>query len=271
MYPILFENEFVLIPAWHSFYLLAAVSAFFMLQSALKIAPAGYRKHSPNLFFVIYFSGYFGARIFSLTVEQGLTPWQSEFWQGLSRLGSMTLYGGVMAGLVASLVFCKVKKLKFVPYLDALAFAAMVAIAIGRIGCFLNGDDYGIPIPNQSEPPPWWAVAFPNHPEHVYRYPTQVIETIVCFILVLIARPWLGRLKPGVLGCILAILYMVHRFFLEFFRGDDRGELISQVLSPAQIISLLGLVLFAAIFMRIVWDGERLVLRRFSEEECKKS
>ncbi len=188
MYPILYENSWLLIPAWHTFYVLGAFLGYWVFLTGLSFAPLENRRQASKLFLLIYFSGYFGARIFALLVEEDYRPWQTDFWFELSKLGAMTLYGGVISGLIATLLYCKKKRLSIAAYFDPLVIAALVAIAIGRIGCFLNGDDYGIAIPNQSDPAPWWAVAFPNHIEHVYRYPTQLMETAICLMFALEKR-----------------------------------------------------------------------------------
>lgn len=245
MYPIFFEYSQFPLPAWHLFYALAALSGYLIFQYLIKTVHPELQKHTRKIFLTIYFSGYFGARAFSLALEQSYYPWNGDFWHGMMRMGSMTLYGGILCGGLAATLLLAAQKVPLAPIWDALVPAGLVAIGMGRIGCFLNGDDYGIALLDQTLPAPWWAVSFPNHAEIIYRVPVQLLETIGCWalaawgILGCTTKTW--RASPGRMGIFFAMGYGVLRFGLEFWRGDDRGVLLSPVLSPAQWISLLAI------------------------------
>ena len=72
----------------------------------------------------------------------------------LSR-GGMSWFGGFAGGVLAGVAVMRWKRLPVVAVLAAATPALAIGHAIGRIGCFLVGDDYGRP----SHLP--WAVAFP--------------------------------------------------------------------------------------------------------------
>jgi phosphatidylglycerol---prolipoprotein diacylglyceryl transferase len=72
----------------------------------------------------------------------------------LSR-GGMSWFGGFAGGVLAGLVVMHRRRLPIVPVLATATPALAFGHLIGRIGCFLVGDDYGRP----SDLP--WAVAFP--------------------------------------------------------------------------------------------------------------
>jgi phosphatidylglycerol:prolipoprotein diacylglycerol transferase len=61
-------------------------------------------------------------------------------WQG-----GLELLGGVLLAILVILLYMRYHKLPIRKYLDILAIALMLALAIGRIGCFLNGCCYGKP------------------------------------------------------------------------------------------------------------------------------
>ena len=104
---------------------------------------------------------------------------------------------------------------------------------IGRIGCFLSGCCYGI------ETDAWYGIQFPGMSHKVI--PTQLFEMIFLLILALI----LGIMAFKQIGHFQMIIYMISygifRFVIEFFRGDERGQL-DVGLSPSQYICILMVV-----------------------------
>ena len=85
-------------------------------------------------------AGLWGAHVLSLLVHG---------WQGgpLALLqfvqGGKSLFGGLLLGGLAAGLYFHVRKLPILAYSDAAMPAVALGYAIGRIGCFLNGDDYG--------------------------------------------------------------------------------------------------------------------------------
>ena len=54
------------------------------------------------------------------------------------------VYGGIIGGVLASFLYCKIKKVDFVAYLDLVLPAVAFAQGCGRIGCFFAGCCYGL-------------------------------------------------------------------------------------------------------------------------------
>ncbi len=69
--------------------------------------------------------------------------------------GGLELLGGVIVAVTVILIYMLYHKLPIRHYLDILAIGLMLALAFGRIGCFLNGCCFGKP----TDLP--WAVSFP--------------------------------------------------------------------------------------------------------------
>jgi phosphatidylglycerol:prolipoprotein diacylglycerol transferase len=69
--------------------------------------------------------------------------------------GGLELLGGVLLAIVVIVFYSRHHKLPIRRYLDILAIGLMLALAFGRIGCFLNGCCFGRPtnLP--------WAIRFP--------------------------------------------------------------------------------------------------------------
>jgi phosphatidylglycerol---prolipoprotein diacylglyceryl transferase len=151
-------------------------------------------------------------------------------------------YGGFLGALVASAIFfARHRGLPFWPAADLCAPAIALGQAIGRVGCFMAGDDYGRPT---SLP---WAVTFTDPdaasiggaPLGVPLHPVQLYESAVCLVL-FAALVWFARRKRVDGEVILAytLFYAVARFVLEFFRGDaDRGFVLGGLLSTSQLIA----------------------------------
>jgi phosphatidylglycerol:prolipoprotein diacylglycerol transferase len=248
MLPILFNSPYIIIPAWHTFYMLGAIAAFFTMK---RLA----RAHCPNLqhqfisqlFTIAYISGYFGARIFSIFVDEGNLTTAWDRLAALGRFGPMTFYGGFIGAIVMGSIFVLAKRKPLSDLLDISVPAGMIGLGIGRIGCFLNGDDFGLPVPTElSANPPWWSVTFPNLEDGVARYPVQLMETALVFLLAFIIMKNYasirGRFGPGSVGISTIIGYGIIRFGLEYLRGDERGWVVEDVLSPSQLVSIVLVV-----------------------------
>ncbi len=121
--------------------------------------------------------------------------------------------------------------------LAAAAPALALAHAIGRIGCFLVGDDYGTP----STLP--WAVAFPEGlpPTLVPVHPTQLYETAALLPIAWVLYRWRqqGRSDRFVLGAYLASAGVV-RFVIEFLRVRE------SLVGPFAIAHVLSFVVICA-------------------------
>jgi phosphatidylglycerol:prolipoprotein diacylglycerol transferase len=141
----------------------------------------------------------------------------------LSR-GGMSWFGGFAGGIGAGIWMLRWRAVPILAALAAATPALTVGHALGRIGCFLVGDDYGGP----SGLP--WAVAFPNGlpPTTVPVHPTQIYEALALVPLTRWLLRWrrAGRSPARVLGLYLAGAGAA-RFTIEFLRVNARviGEL----------------------------------------------
>ena len=248
MQPILLEWRGLFLPAWHLFYALGALGAY-LLMTGLR------RRYFQNiitegqlagLFLTCYFSGYFGARLLSIVIEEQ----QSTFVDiviSLGRLGAMTFYGGAIGAVVGGLIYSSLRRIAWSDVFDVTIPAGLLALAIGRIGCFLNGDDFGLPVPlHPGEEPPWYAIVFPALEDGVARYPVQLVSTgfvgLLSFLLVLNFRRLRTLVGPGLVGLLGVVFYANFRFFIEFWRGDFRGHPFGNWLSTSQVISVATLL-----------------------------
>ena len=59
--------------------------------------------------------------------------------------GGLAIYGGVIAAALTLLVFCKVRKIKFLAFADLGVFGLLIGQSVGRWGNFVNIECYGGP------------------------------------------------------------------------------------------------------------------------------
>lgn len=243
MYPILWQSEAFTISSWHVFYVLGALAAWWTLHIMRPYtAPELPARELDRFFVLIYIASYLGARLLSIIVEDEYKDPAFRGIAALFQLGSMTLYGGIIAGALTLLVLGLWRKIRFLHLADLFAAPLLLGIFFGRIGCFLNGDDFGKAVTDQQHPPPW-AVQFPNLGDQVYRYPVQIWESLLCGILALVLFTFAKRPREsGRLADIAVVGYCFGRLVLETFRGDDRGTFFFTSLSTSQGISLIGLL-----------------------------
>ena len=155
----------------------------------------------------------------------------------LNFTNGFVIYGSLIVGILFALIYCRVKKIDFLPYLDIVVAGVAAAQGFGRIGCFLAGCCYGKPTDAA------FGVVFPATglaPAGVRLIPTQLISSagdfLIALILVLVHR----RQKwTGVTTAVYMMLYAAGRFVIEFFRGDPRGNV-----GPLSTSQFIGIFIF---------------------------
>lgn len=174
--------------------------------------------------------GMAGAKLLWTVEHLGEEPFSDLL---LSR-GGMSWFGGFAGGILAGLWVMHRRRLPKIAVLSAATPALAVGHAIGRIGCFLVGDDYGRPtnVP--------WAVAFPQGlpPTSVPVHPTQLYEALALVPLAWLLIRWRREGRPDifVLGAYLVSAGTI-RFLIEFLRVNVR---VLGPLSVAHLASLLA-------------------------------
>lgn len=193
-------------------------------------------------------AGWVGAKLLYVLVE-----WREFVRHPLSVLGSSgwVVYGGISAGVLAAILYCRRKKLRFLSYFDLAAPCISLAQGFGRIGCFLAGCCYG------KQTSSFWGVVFPENslaPSGVPLLPTQLFSSAGNFLLMfLLLLHYKHRKRVGDTGFLYMLLYGVGRFFIEFLRADERGNV--GILSTSQFISLF---IVAAAVLLLWWKGRPL-------------
>ena len=182
--------------------------------------------------------GLVGAKLLWTAEHFGEEPLASL---ALSR-GGMSWFGGLLGGIGTGLFVLRRQRAPILAVLAAATPALAIGHAIGRVGCFMVGDDYGY----ESDLP--WAVAFPRGlpPTDTPVHPTQLYEVVallpLAWLLIRLRRRGAG--DAVVLGTYL-VSAGVLRFLIEFVRINRH------VLGPFTVAHLvsLGLVLAGAVML----------------------
>lgn len=253
MYPRLFTTEYFTLYTFGLFLAAAYLAALWWLMRGVrreKLNP----ELATGLGLWVIIGAILGSKL--LMVLRSLPDYlayPSSLWSLGTVQAAGDFYGGFIGALIAALIyFRRHPEIYRWQMADLAGPAIALGQGIGRIGCFMAGDDYGSP----TDLP--WAVTF-THPDAaeiggaplgVPLHPVQLYESIVCFAIfgVLV---WLARRKKFEGQVILAysIMYAVARFLIEFVRGDaDRGFV--GVLSTSQFIAVIVVVVAVPIYCK---------------------
>ncbi len=211
--------------------------------------------------------GILGAKIFDFLQPDRI----QDFFQNMAELLSnpalfvsgLTVYGGLIFGGLAILIFAYRRKIHIAHLFDALGLSFLLAQGIGRLGCHFSGDgDWGIVNLN---PRPswilesWWSNTYAHNVinagepipgctgQYCYElsagvYPTSIYEFFLFlggFLLLFFLRKKFTH-KPGILFAGFLMFAGVERFLIEGIRVTSTASALG--LSQAQIISI-GMIL----------------------------
>ena len=237
MYPVLFRLGDFEVTSFGVMVGLAALVGLWLFRRELRSSGLPLDATDAGLIGVI--GGFLGAKLL-WTVEHAT---EAPVLELLLSRGGLSWYGGLIGGVGIGLAYIAFKRWPIVPILAAATPALAFGHLIGRIGCFLVGDDYGTP----STLP--WAVAFPDGlpPTTVPVHPTQLYEAIGLGLLGWALTQWRRR---GVSDATVLGRYLVTagvlRFGIEFLRVNER---VAFGLSVAHFVSLAAIALGAIVLV----------------------
>jgi len=266
MFPVLFRIGGFTVTSFGVMIALAFVAAGWIMGKELK-GKGQDPEHAWDLAGWAAISGILGAKIYYLILNWQLTV--AEPRQMILSRSGLVWYGGFILAALTVLWRLHRAKLPILTFADCVGPALALGYAVGRIGCFLVGDDYGGPTNG------WWGVSFPQGappstagnlrafgvsvPGDVADgtvmsvHPTQLYETgLSLLIFFLLWRIRHRFTTPGAIWFIWLSLAGVERFIVEIFRAkDDRfiaGLTVAQVIS--MLITTIGVVGYVAVTRR---------------------
>ncbi len=202
------------------------------------------------------FNYYFIEQPFTnLTIFGAAVPFPTALliWEG-----GIGIYGALLGGILAVIIYTHRHKLIVWRWLDILAPGMLLAQAIGRWGNYVNQELYGPPTtlpwgilitnPNQRIPPYNDLTAFPLdttlfHPVFFYE---SVWNVIGFALLMWLGRKYADKLLDGDLLSLYLIWYPVGRLLVESLRPDawTLGGI-----PTAQIVSILLILVGVGLFV----------------------
>lgn len=182
-----------------------------------------------SLIVVVLVAGVLGAR--ALYVLEHIEEFRGSTLSVLATWqGGLTLYGGIVGGVVAGVLVAPRLRLPRWTTADALAPAIALGTAFGRVGCFLNGCCYGRPTGGA------WGVVFPPDSFAGLAYgpqplhPAQLYFSAAGLGVFLLAWALRRRIRvPGILFWgVIALLALV-RIPLDLTRAYEETAVIAMV------------------------------------------
>ena len=237
---------------------LAFAAGYLQLAWGLKRLKVGDEEDASSIVFAGGVGGIVGAKVYYSVLYGD--------WRLLFDRSGLVWYGGFLLGAAAVVWVVRRRRLPAWATLDAATPGLALGYAVGRIGCFLVGDDYGAP----TDLP--WGVRYPNGlpPTTAYYlrrefgidlpasvpddrllavHPTQVYETLLAVAIWAVGWRMLRRGAPsGRTALVVFGLLAVERFAVEFLRAKDDRFLGPLTLAQAISVLILGLVV-------LLWRG----------------
>ncbi|MBT4144949.1 MAG: prolipoprotein diacylglyceryl transferase [Candidatus Marinimicrobia bacterium] len=255
MIPVLFKIGPLTIYSYGAALVAAFYTTYFLLSRDLKRLNYD-DKLASDMIFSAALGGILGAKIYYLMENFGRVL---DDPTGMIFSGSgLVFLGGLMGGTLGVTIVLRQNKLPWLIFADIVAPLLILGYAIGRVGCLLVGDDYGLPthLP--------WGLTFENglpatsyanfaenyswidltgfEPGWLKVHPTQLYETLAG--LGIFTFLWRKRKNVKITGSLF-FTYLVfagtERFLIEFLRTNEKY--LFQMFSGAQVISMIMILI----------------------------
>ncbi|MFZ5641362.1 MAG: prolipoprotein diacylglyceryl transferase [Bacillota bacterium] len=236
MRPILFHIGSLPVFAWGFMFMIAvALATYLILRRARR---EGFNPdHLLDLIIFVIIGGIVGARLFYVIFYEPMTYIREPLRIFMLQQGGMVFHGGLLGGVIAALLVLRKHRLPVWQVADLMAPYLALGYGIVRIGCFLNGDSYGLP----TDLPV--GVVFPGV-DDLPRHPTQLYASAAGFLMSGILL-WLRdrRVFSGQLFVQFLFLYVTYRTLVEMLRDNLR------IIGPVTIAQLINAIILVIAFV----------------------
>ncbi len=265
VYPLIFHIGPLMITGFGIMMMVAFLMAGWAIQRRLQEMNFS-TLYAEHIVIAAVIGGILGAKLWYVALHQ-------DFGQFFSR-GGLVWYGGFVGGAVAVLFIGWRDRVPTRITLEVTAPALALGHGLGRVGCFLIQDDYGIPT---SLP---WGMRFPHgYPPSTVQnlrawgaevpadalptdvlavHPTQLYEVAaLLFVFWLLWRLRNHQHAAGWLFSTYLVCVGIERFLVEFIRAKDDRLLGALTLAQGTSLAVLAL---GIVLMTILWQRSDLVV-----------
>ncbi len=157
------------------------------------------------------------------------------------RSGGLAFHGGLIIGIIAGIIYCRLRKIPLGHLLDCCGPALLLGQGIGRWGNFFNQEAHGGVVSET------FIRNFPDfiqkgmliegeyyHPAFLYEF----LWNILVFVIIMLLWNKYKEL-PGTMFSLYLIGYSLGRFWIEGLRTDS---LMLGPLRIAQVVSIIGIL-----------------------------
>ena len=209
-----------------------------LLGMVFVVLEAKRKKQDANLYLGMMIfglaGGFIGARFFYVLLSWSV--YKTDIMNVFdTRNGGMVFYGGLLGGVLAAAIFCRIKKAAFMEMADVAVKGLLIGQIIGRWGNFFNRESFGeytsnvltmqLPLSNvrAGEVTPWMRenLVTIDNVSYIQATPLFLYESIWCLLLLLLLFVWNRRkLFAGEIFMRYLAGYGFGRFFIEWIRTD---------------------------------------------------
>jgi phosphatidylglycerol:prolipoprotein diacylglycerol transferase len=209
-----------------------------------------------NMALALVVGGIIGAR--AMYVLEHLGDFRDDLTEIFAiQTGGISIYGALIGGTLGAVAYAAWRRLpRWGTMADVAAISAILGMAVGRIGCLINGDIFskttdwpiGLVYTHSDSPsyPIYSAVSPQLAQQPVTAY--EIVGDLIIFALLLFVLRRVFK-REGMVFFAWAFLYSAMRFGISFLRGTDIGgfwvgdNLVVGGLRTAQLIALAIMVL----------------------------
>ena len=210
-----------------------------------------------------------GARLYYVIFNYSL--YKDNFWDIFKIWsGGLAIYGAIIGGAIAVIIYCKVKKTSIGAYFDIGALGLLIGQTVGRWGNFLNREAFG------GETEIFCRMGLTDASGNtIYVHPTFLYESVWNLLGLLLLHLFSKSSKRRYDGQVFAMYvawYGFGRVLIEGLRTDslylfNTGLRVSQVLGG---LSVLAAVVYLAVNGSVPRDKHTMLVSIVSEKESEK-
>lgn len=220
-----------------------------------------------DFFIMAVIFGIIGARVYYVAFEWNY--YKGDILKILNiRQGGLAIYGGIIGGTLAAIIFCRLRKYPFLKLADGSVLGILVGQIIGRWGNFFNCEAFGgytdslfaMRIKQSLVNPSMINEELKNHLfldngiSYIQVHPTFLYESCWNLAVFIILFIYAGKRKMGTGDVAIRyfLCYGIGRFLIEGLRTDQlklpgTGLAVSRLLSLVLVLCMTAIIFYKKI------------------------